>query len=298
MDSFEALFTPSVLNNAGNTYFSNNTSAQPQNRSRGSLDNSHGSVPGLSYGSSVSNTESPGSSSGSQNHISSIHTSPEPNFNSSPNKQQDQSLYTLQEDSNNLLTTQSFRSNAYHANSSLKDVNSFDPNFNFTSDTDFSFLTAQNNTSTFDPVLFGDYRETPDNGLNQDFNNFFNDVFPLPDLGSPNHNFDNSLSKVSTLQALGPTHPSAQAMMGGNSTVAPDLMSRVDALENSQDIKPREAPKLMTCNKIWDRLQSMEKFRNGEIDIDNLCSELKAKAKCSEGGAVVEESHVNKILGL
>lgn len=49
---------------------------------------------------------------------------------------------------------------------------------------------------------------------------------------------------------------------------------------------------------IRDRLQSMEKFRNGEIDIDNLCSELRAKAKCSEGGAVVDEQHVNRILGL
>lgn len=42
----------------------------------------------------------------------------------------------------------------------------------------------------------------------------------------------------------------------------------------------------------------MEKFRNGEIDIDNLCSELRAKAKCSEAGAAVEEHHVNRILGL
>jgi AP-1-like transcription factor len=48
---------------------------------------------------------------------------------------------------------------------------------------------------------------------------------------------------------------------------------------------------------IRDRLQSMEKFRNGEIDIDNLCSELRAKAKCSEGGAVVDKKDVDKILG-
>ncbi len=46
-----------------------------------------------------------------------------------------------------------------------------------------------------------------------------------------------------------------------------------------------------------DRLQSMEKFRNGEIDIDNLCSELRSKAKCSEGGAVVDRKDVDKILG-
>lgn len=40
----------------------------------------------------------------------------------------------------------------------------------------------------------------------------------------------------------------------------------------------------------------MEKFRNGEIDVDNLCSELRAKARCSEGGAVVEEKDLDKIL--
>lgn len=40
----------------------------------------------------------------------------------------------------------------------------------------------------------------------------------------------------------------------------------------------------------------MEKFRNGEIDIDILCSELTAKARPSEEGAVVEERHVNRIL--
>lgn len=40
----------------------------------------------------------------------------------------------------------------------------------------------------------------------------------------------------------------------------------------------------------------MEKFRNGEIDIDNLCSDLKAKARCSEGGAVVHQKDLEKIL--
>lgn len=45
-----------------------------------------------------------------------------------------------------------------------------------------------------------------------------------------------------------------------------------------------------------DRLQSMEKFRNGEIDVDNLCAELRSKARCSEGGAVVHEKEVDRIL--
>lgn len=46
-----------------------------------------------------------------------------------------------------------------------------------------------------------------------------------------------------------------------------------------------------------DRLQSMEKFRNGEIDVDNLCSELRTKARCSEGGVVVNQKDVEDIMG-
>jgi AP-1-like factor len=150
---------------------------------------------------------------------------------------------------------------------------------------------AQQNNNTFDPVLFGDYRETQDNVLSQDFGSFFNDAYPLPDLGSPLHNY----TDLTTDQP--PKH---------------DLLSKVDEAKN-EDVGPdQERP--MTCNKIWsvkptprritvdshwfrDRLQSMEKFRNGEIDIDNLCSELRAKAKCSEGGAVVDRKDVEKILG-
>jgi len=41
----------------------------------------------------------------------------------------------------------------------------------------------------------------------------------------------------------------------------------------------------------------MEKFRTGEIDVDNLFAELKSKAKCSEYGAVVDEEDVDRVLG-
>lgn len=45
-----------------------------------------------------------------------------------------------------------------------------------------------------------------------------------------------------------------------------------------------------------DRLQSMDRFRNGEIDVDNLCSELRTKARCSEGGVVVDKQDVEEIV--
>jgi hypothetical protein len=41
----------------------------------------------------------------------------------------------------------------------------------------------------------------------------------------------------------------------------------------------------------------MEKFRNGEIDVDTLCAELRPKAKCSTLGAVVYKEDVDRILG-
>ena len=88
---------------------------------------------------------------------------------------------------------------------------------------------------------------------------------------------------------------------------------RIRVLCKQQKISPNDRGKLMTCNQIWfvikirfmardthtrsrDRLQSMERFRNGEIDVDNLCAELRSNARCSERGAVVDEKVVDRIL--
>ena len=87
---------------------------------------------------------------------------------------------------------------------------------------------------------------------------------------------------------------------------------RIRVLCKQEKIPEANLGRLMTCNKIWfvimarvttdhtykyarDRLQSMEKFRNGEIDVDELCAELRWRARCSEGGAVVAEEDVDKI---
>jgi AP-1-like factor len=91
---------------------------------------------------------------------------------------------------------------------------------------------AQQNNNTFDPVLFGDYRETQDNVLSQDFSGdfgaFFNDAYPLPDLGSPLHNYND----VTTEQIA-----------------KNDLMRQVDQAQNEEVVPDNDKP--MTCNKIW-----------------------------------------------
>ncbi|EAW06606.1 putative bZIP transcription factor AP-1/Yap1 [Aspergillus clavatus NRRL 1] len=140
-------------------------------------------------------------------------------------------------------------------------------------------LLAQQNGGQFDPVLFGDWREPQDAILSQDFGTFFDDAFPLPDLGSPSHNLTEVVKQ--------PAPPKK------------DLIAEIDSrLEEDDEVVPGEdKSQMLTCSKIWDRLQSMEKFRNGEIDVDNLCSELRTKARCSEGGVVVNQQDVDDIMG-
>jgi AP-1-like factor len=263
VDSLTGLFSPSILEATRHAslggYFPQ-TNLNNGQSNRGSLDNGAiGHVPGLYPNSTISTSDSPSSCTESQNAFSSIGTSPEPSLNSPANKLTEYNLNPISEETQlpfgGYTAGQAFDSSG------------------------FNWLAQQNN-NTFDPVLFGDYRETQENVLAQDFSGdfgaFFNDAYPLPDLGSPLHNYNDV---------------SAEQQMAKN-----DLMKQVDQAQN-EEIGPG-TDKAMTCNKIWDRLQSMEKFRNGEIDIDNLCSELRAKAKCSEGGAVVDKKDVDIILGV
>lgn len=46
-----------------------------------------------------------------------------------------------------------------------------------------------------------------------------------------------------------------------------------------------------------DRVQRSRKVQMGEADMDDLCTQLKAKAKCSGSGAVISQSDVDAILG-
>lgn len=165
---------------------------------------------------------------------------------------------------------------------------------------------TQQNGGNFDPVLFNDYREPQDAVLSQDFGNFFDDVFPFPDLtGSPFSNSNVDYSAQTQTQGQGQAHKK-------------DLVAEIDKkLDEDEEVVPGEdASEMLTCTKIWyvvlyfystitpvtdiphrDRLQSNEKFRNGEIDVDSLCSELRTKARCSEEGVVIKEKDVEEVMG-
>ena len=44
------------------------------------------------------------------------------------------------------------------------------------------------------------------------------------------------------------------------------------------------------------QLQSNPDFQAGTFDLDSLCSELRAKARCSESGVMVSQDHVDAAL--
>lgn len=154
---------------------------------------------------------------------------------------------------------------------------------------------ANQNGGQFDPTLFGDYRDSQAAIVGDgDFTGgFFNDAFPMADFGSPFHFGD---------------------------TPAVQKPNPLDEIERQQDGEEEVVPgedvtQMLNCHKIWlvssiaalrwrsfsltlsrDKLSHRTDFKDGTIDIDNLCSELRAKARCSESGVVVDTKDVEAAL--
>lgn len=91
-------------------------------------------------------------------------------------------------------------------------------------------LMAQQNGGQFDPVLFGDWREPQDAILSQDFGTFFDDAFPLPDLGSPSHNYNEIMD------------PSAHKK---------NPVAGLDKLDDDEVVPGEDQSQMLSCNKIW-----------------------------------------------
>lgn len=133
-------------------------------------------------------------------------------------------------------------------------------NFGWLPSTDFQF----------DPQLFGDYREPQENVLSQGFDDtFFNDALDA--------DFITPYNLPITAEAP-----------------KKDLIAQIDAAKDADEVTP--SGQLLTCNKIWEKLQNCPKVQNGDFDLDGLCSDLQKKAKCSGGGAVVDEADFKRVM--
>lgn len=153
---------------------------------------------------------------------------------------------------------------------------------------------ANQNGGAFEPNLFGEYRDTNTAimGTDGDFNSgFFNDAFLNTGYGSPFHFGDTpAVQKPNPLEQI-------ERIQDGEEEVVPG--EDIDRMLNCHKIW-LVTPKTNDCSNILtmsrDKLSSRHDFKDGTIDIDNLCSELRAKARCSESGVVVDHKDVEEAL--
>jgi AP-1-like factor len=289
MASLSGLFSPTLLDSVNKSpafdFFGNNNSNSSVSRS--STDSASGN---MSTGHNTSYSSPSASSNSNQGTSSSCGTSPEPTTLQSPNYNKsvdtmapigeehhtgasgegeeltfcDKLNMACGNPSNPIPRTMSEHS-VYSGNfdNPALDINGID-------------WFAQQNGGQFDPQLFGEYREPQDNVLFGDNLNdtFFSDAFSIPDFNSP-YNADASVA---------PTKK--------------DLISQIDKTQDDEDevVPGEDKSSMLSCNTIWDRLQACPKVKEGEFDLDLLCKDLQKKAKCSETGAVVNESDFNKIM--
>jgi AP-1-like factor len=152
---------------------------------------------------------------------------------------------------------------------------------------------ATPNGGQFDPTLFGEYRDTTNAIVGDgDFTGgFFNDAFLNTGYGSPFHFGDTpAMQKPNPLEEI-------ERIQDGEEEVVPG--EDVNSMLNCHKIwwvYPHSAPQTRMLTPSRDKLSSRNDFKDGSIDIDNLCSELRAKARCSESGVVVDHKDVEEAL--
>ncbi|CAL3962579.1 unnamed protein product [Diplocarpon coronariae] len=288
MSSLSGLFSPSLLESVGKTspsqYFSHDNSGS--HGSRSSTDSANGNM-STSHNTTYSSPSA--SSNSTREPSSSCGTSPEPTTTQLPvSKPVDSSLTTIGEERSaangegEIIFCDKLDMACGNANNPLPRTLS-DPGANSGAFATSAFAMngidwfAQQNNNQFDPQLFGDYREPQENILsNEAFgDSFFTDAFAL---GS---DFTNPFN-----MAPSPVPPKK------------GLVAQIDEKQNSdyEDPVPADKNQMLSCNTIWDRLQACPRVKDGEFDLDLLCKDLQKKAKCSETGAVVNESDFNKIM--
>ncbi|CAG8544896.1 15368_t:CDS:10 [Acaulospora colombiana] len=116
---------------------------------------------------------------------------------------------------------------------------------------------------------FTEYRDpTP---FIQNIDNPFSESTPLPPL------FDENFQEF-----------------GGFTSITASIDENKHSYVVSLDDKSK---KFLPCTKVWERIQQHPKFDDLEGDeIDQLCAELKSKARCSGNGPVVPEEELEAVL--
>jgi AP-1-like factor len=151
---------------------------------------------------------------------------------------------------------------------------------------------ATQNGGQFDPVLFGEYRDTNTAIIGDgDFTGgFFNDAMPTPSMDwSAQFNWNDLTGSSNLRTGLTPGVQKDDPMDATDTLLSP--------LDDDELVVPGEdTTQMLSCHKIWDKLQQRPDFKEGNLDIDGLCNELRAKARCSETGVVIDQKDVDAAL--
>lgn len=91
-----------------------------------------------------------------------------------------------------------------------------------------------------------------------------------------------------------PGNESEISQKNGSSLQNADKINNGNDNDNDNDVVPSKEGSLLRCSEIWDRITTHPKY--SDIDVDGLCSELMAKAKCSERGVVINAEDVQLAL--
>ncbi|KAG7007599.1 AP-1-like transcription factor napA [Physcia stellaris] len=290
MNELNGLFSPSILesasrNSAKDYGFSDTAPSAPAAPRKSSSTDSYKSLANTPNF-NANSTRSPSASSMSHGgQGSSCGTTPEPSADSPGHRKQSEGIL-------NTINEESAPTSIPASSSLVKSPDPTNNNAGFDNTAGFDWM-AQQNGGQFDPVLFNDYRDPQDNIMNGDFGDFFNDAFLTQDFESP-FNTGEALSDPLQQPPAAPTATTTTA------STKPDLMKEVEAAQNANDdpeVVPAEKPSFINCDKLWERVQASEKVSSGEVDMDDLCSQLKRKAKCTVTGAVIDTADLDKILG-
>lgn len=105
---------------------------------------------------------------------------------------------------------------------------------------------------------------------------------------------NNSIDITNNVNEIISKHDSAMITGKSSLDMKEKAADKPSIEEEDENLVVPSDGKFFTCSEIWDRITSNPKL--SDIDLDNLCMELKTKAKCSERGVLVKEEDLNKAL--
>lgn len=169
---------------------------------------------------------------------------------------------------------------------------------------DFSFAPTENTHQSFDIFEFLSSEQNPFDQMDP-FNNQLlgfqefsepkgitaapEPTVPAASPGAPALSAQPDLQHGGLPAALDFSDPSALATV-------PNPVFSASSLDSTaqEDVVPASTQKYIPCTEVWDRICSQPRF--GEIDIQGMCTELRAKAKCSDTGVVLPERELERLL--